>query len=231
MTNSKYTILVADDDPDTREIVASAVQMLGFEALQAQDGTQALSLIGQVSIDLAILDIMMPGSSGDDVCKKIKNSIEGPYVPVLMLTAKDNVKDKVNSLENGSDDYLTKPFHYQELQARIKALLRVRELNLRLRQQNEKLERMQQKIIEQERQLLVTQLAGTAAHQLGQPLSAIMLNCYLLETLPADDTRSKKALLAIKSDTKHMADLLERLKTADAKKSDQYHADTKILDI
>lgn len=227
----KRTILVADDDADTRAIVTSAIQMLGHNSVEASDGRQALSLSKELGIDLAVLDIMMPEVNGNEVCSSIKASEAGPYIPVLMLTARDNIKDKVNSLDGGADDYLTKPFHYQELQARIRALLRVRELNEKLRLQNEQLRAMQETIVSQERQLLVHQLAGTAAHQLGQPLSAILLNCHVIETLPVGDERSRRSLNAIKVDAKRMVELIERLRSADASKTQSYHGKTAILEL
>ncbi|MBX7143318.1 MAG: response regulator [Oligoflexia bacterium] len=229
--NEKRTILVADDDADTRAIVTSAIQMLGHNSVEAADGRQALSLSRELGIDLAVLDIMMPEVNGNEVCQSIKQSEFGPYIPVLMLTARDNVKDKVSSLDGGADDYLTKPFHYQELQARIRALLRVRELNERLRSQNDQLKAMQATIVSQERQLLVNQLAGTAAHQLGQPLSAILLNCHVIETLPAGDPRAQRSLAAIKQDAKRMAEMIERLRSADASKTQSYHGKTAILEL
>ena len=231
VVTTQRNVLIADDDADTRAIVSSAVQMLGHSVVEASDGRQALTLAGQLAIDMAVLDVMMPELPGTEVCAGIKKLEGGEFIPVLMLTARDSVKDKVTALEGGADDYLTKPFHYQELQARIKALLRVRELNLRLREQNVALQMMQEKLVQQERQLLVTQLAGTAAHQLGQPLSAIMLNCHLIETLGPADERSKRALAAIKQDSKRMAELIEKLRTADASKTASYHGKTEILNI
>ncbi|MBN8550222.1 MAG: response regulator [Deltaproteobacteria bacterium] len=227
----KKTILIADDDADTRAIVGSAIQMLGHEYVEAGDGAQALVMAKQLKVDLAILDVMMPEMNGNEVCEGIKTLEHGKFIPVLMLTARDSVKDKVSALDGGADDYLTKPFHYQELQARINALLRVRDLNLSLREKNLELQAMQEKLVQQERQILVSQLAGTAAHQLGQPLSAIMLNCHLIETLPPGDERSKKALSAIKADSKRMAELIEKLRTADASKTASYHGKTAILNL
>jgi signal transduction histidine kinase len=133
------------------------------------------------------------------------------------------------ALEEGVDDYITKPFNYQELQARVKALLRMRDLNVALRQKNEELKLMQERLVAQERQLAVGQLAGTAAHQLGQPLSAILLNCYLLEQLPKDDAKFVGALTAIKSDAKRMADMIERLRAVNASEREEYYGDTEIL--
>jgi|GEM_PF-839617 len=222
-------ILVADDDEDTRSIVCSTLEMAGHTIVQAKDGAQALGMYQSMSPDLIVLDVMMPYKSGTEVCAEIKGTPEGKYVPILMLTARDAVKDKVIALEGGADDYLTKPFHYQELQARAKALLRVRELNLTLRESNRTLQALQEKLIEQERQLLVNQLAGTAAHQLGQPLSAILLNCHLLEHLKHGDPGIPRAITAIKADARRMTDMIEKLRSLDARATEGYHDDLTIF--
>lgn len=229
MRDHQKIVLIADDDPDTRSIVANSIELLGHTVLQAVDGTQALSMYSTTPPDVMVLDVMMPGMSGTEVCSQVKSQEEGRYVPVLMLTARDTVRDKVSALEGGADDYLTKPFHYQELQARVKALLRVRELNLDLREKNQQLQEMQERLVQQERQLLVGQLAGTAAHQLGQPLSAIMLNCHLIEQLPPGDARARAAIASIKQDAKRMAELIEELRTVDPQKTEGYYAGTTIL--
>lgn len=230
-TRQSKVILIADDDPDALDLVGLGVSTLGFQPVEARDGNEAWQKFEEYSPDLAVLDLMMPGLSGNDVCAKIKKSELGAHVPVIILTARDGLQDKVTALEGGADDYLTKPFHVPELQARLKALLRVRELNLNLRDKNQKLLAAQEKLIQQERQLLVMQLAGTAAHQLGQPLSAILLNCHLLEKISVDDARFGQALAAIKQDAKRMAELIERLKTVDPAKKESYHGEMQILDI
>jgi DNA-binding response OmpR family regulator len=224
-------ILVADDDSDARAIVAIGVSALGFEVMEARDGTEALQVFTDRHPDLAVLDMNMPGLTGSEVCKAIKESESGALIPVLILTANETVRDKVSAFEGGVDDYLTKPFHLEELQARIKALLRVRELNVRLAEKNKELVAMQEKLVQHERQVVVSQLAGTAAHQLGQPLSAIMLNCHLLERLPSTDERFQKALHAVKADAKRMAELIERLRGVDAKKTEAYHGEARILNL
>lgn len=229
--HKSQVILVADDDADALNIVTLGLEAMGVTPLKAHDGNEAWELFGTHWPDLAILDLMMPGLEGREVCRRIKDTERGRHVPVLILTSCDTVQDKVSALEGGADDYLTKPFHLQELQARVKALLRMRELNLNLWEKNQQLLAAQEKLVEQERQLLVMQLAGTAAHQLGQPLSAIMLNCHLLEKLPAEDERYKQALLAIKQDARRMAEMIEKLKQVDARKKQNYHGETDILDL
>ena len=225
------TILIADDDEDIRSIIESAVSILGHRVVTVADGRAAEAECERELPDLAILDITMPHRSGTEVCRRIKEIPEGLFVPVLFLTARDGVRDKVDALDGGGDDYLTKPFHYQELQARVRALLRVREANLRLREKNRELEEMQAKLVAQERQLLAHQLAGTAAHKLGQPLSAIMLNCHLVEALPPTDERYQKALQAIKFDARRMVEMIEKLKQVDAGRTEEYYEGETILDM
>jgi DNA-binding response OmpR family regulator len=222
-------ILIADDDPDTRTIVSSVISILGYRAIAVSDGIEAVEACERNNPDLVILDYNMPGLTGLEVCQTLKRSPRGAYLPILMLTARDAVQDKVFALGEGVDDYLTKPFNYQELQARVKALLRVRDLNVKLQEKNEELRRVQERLIETERQIVVGQLAGAAAHQLGQPLSAILLNCYLLEQVPKEDSKFQIALAAVKSDAKRMADMIEMLRDADASKREEYFGATKIL--
>lgn len=231
VTETVHTVLVADDDDDIRQVVSTALGAMGYRVIEAVDGTHAMELLDRGLPDLAVLDVGMPGYTGTEVCQRIKSTGTGELTPVIMLTALDSVKDKVKALEGGADDYLTKPFNLQELRARIRALLRVRELNMSLQEKNDELRTMQEKLIERERQLLLVQLAGTAAHSLGQPLSAIMLNCHLIENLPPTDLRYKKALEAIKQDARRMAQMLERLKSLDASKTAEYYGATEILEI
>ena len=222
-------VLIAEDDPAICDIVTSSIEMMGHVPIVTEDGQAAIDACADGFPNVAILDLMMPYKSGDEVCKWIKQEEDGALVPVLILTAKSEIKDKVESLQGGADDYLTKPFDYRELQARVHALLRVNQLSLSLREKNLRLEQMQERIVQQERALLAGQLAGTAAHQLGQPLSAIMLNCHLLSVLPPDDERYTKAITAIKSDADRMSKLIEELKEVDVNKTEDYYEGTKIL--
>jgi DNA-binding response OmpR family regulator len=222
-------ILIADDDPDTRVIVASVISILGHQPVVVADGQEAIDECTKQLPDLLIADYMMPALNGVEVCHRLKHDLGGDYIPVLMLTARDTIQDKVMALEEGVDDYITKPFNYQELQARVKALLRMRDLNEVLRQKNEELKEVQERLVAQERQLVVGQLAGAAAHQLGQPLSAILLNCYLLEQLPKEDEKFIEALASIQSDAKRMAEMIERLRGVNAAEREGYFRDTEIL--
>jgi two-component system response regulator RegX3 len=120
-------ILVADDETSVREAVGYALQQEGFEVVLAEDGDDAEAKLADDNFDLLVLDIMMPGKSGLDVCREVR--ARSP-VPIILLTAKDAEIDKVVGLEVGADDYVTKPFSVRELIGRVRALLRRRELDL-----------------------------------------------------------------------------------------------------
>ncbi len=117
-------ILVVDDDPEILSVVRRGLAYEGYTIDTAADGTEALTKAREREPDLVILDIMMPGIDGIEVAKRLR---QGGDIPILMLTAKGTVADKVAGLESGADDYLVKPFAFDELLARVKALLRRRQ--------------------------------------------------------------------------------------------------------
>jgi DNA-binding response OmpR family regulator len=116
-----FKVLVVDDEDHIVELARIYLTREGYEVEGVGDGSQALARFGQIKPDLVVLDIMLPGADGLEICKEIRKQSQ---VPIIMLTARDEVTDKVVGLEVGADDYLTKPFHPQELVARAKALLR-----------------------------------------------------------------------------------------------------------
>lgn len=115
-------ILVVDDEPHITEVVRAYLARDGHEVVTAADGDTALRLALDEGPDLVVLDVMLPGRSGFDVLRELRRS--GSGVPVLMLTARDDVIDRVAGLEIGADDYVTKPFEPRELVARVSAILR-----------------------------------------------------------------------------------------------------------
>ena len=119
-------ILVVDDEPSVRESVGYALEQEGFDVALAADGEDAEGRLADTDFDLLILDIMMPGKSGLDICREVR--ARSP-VPIILLTAKDAEVDKVVGLEVGADDYVTKPFSVRELLGRVRAQLRRRELD------------------------------------------------------------------------------------------------------
>ena len=118
----RVRILVADDDPAVRESLRRSLSFNGYEVTLASDGHEALTASSNAAPDLVLLDVNMPGIDGLEVCRRIRGS--GSDVPVLILTARVEIGDRVLGLDAGADDYLPKPFALEELLARIRALLR-----------------------------------------------------------------------------------------------------------
>jgi phosphate regulon transcriptional regulator PhoB len=115
------TILVVDDEPAIRDVLTYNLEKANYRVLQAQDGHHALRMAREQSPDLIILDLMLPGLDGFDVCRALRQ--EGK-IPIIMLTALDEEVDRVLGLELGADDYVVKPFSIRELMARVKSVLR-----------------------------------------------------------------------------------------------------------
>jgi len=121
-------ILVVEDETAIRDAVAYALRREGFEVVEETDGAEALARATAEAFDAIVLDVMLPGMSGSDVCRALRAE---SAVPILMLTARDAEVDRVVGLELGADDYVTKPFSVAELVARVRAILRRRELDRR----------------------------------------------------------------------------------------------------
>ncbi|MFD0587367.1 response regulator transcription factor [Paenibacillus sp. GCM10027627] len=114
-------VLVTDDDPEIRDVIRIFLQNEGFRVFEAEDGLQALELLGKEKVDVVILDIMMPGMDGIKACFAIRSITKAP---IIMLSAKGEDIDKITGLTTGADDYMAKPFNPLELVARVKAQLR-----------------------------------------------------------------------------------------------------------
>jgi two-component system, OmpR family, KDP operon response regulator KdpE len=115
-------ILVVDDESSIRQALRVTLGTIGFEVAEAATGEQALELIRGTHYDAVLLDMNMPGMGGMKACREIRRL--SPSLPILMVTIRDNQDDKVEALESGADDYVTKPFHMRELTARVRAAIR-----------------------------------------------------------------------------------------------------------
>jgi len=121
MNDKKKKVLIVDDEAKIVEAVAAYLENSGYTAITACDGEKALLLVKKMNPDLVVLDLMLPKISGEEVCKSIRKISR---IPIIMLTAKIDEDDKINGLNIGADDYVTKPFSPRELMARINSLLR-----------------------------------------------------------------------------------------------------------
>lgn len=120
----KPTVLIVDDEKDLVDLVRYHVEKAGLNCLEARDGETALSMTRELLPDLLVLDLMLPGVDGLEVCQRLRKDPKTMGIPIIMLTAKAEEVDRVVGLEMGADDYMVKPFSPRELIARIKAVLR-----------------------------------------------------------------------------------------------------------
>jgi len=143
MERKKARILVVDDHEDNIELLRARLEARGYQVDGAADGQAALDQVGRVVPDLILLDVMMPKMDGMEVVRRLKAKTaanELPFIPVIMQTALDSTENKVEGLDAGADDYITKPINFAELEARVNSLLRIKGLEGRLRDTNTELE-------------------------------------------------------------------------------------------
>lgn len=245
----KCTILIVEDDKNMRLIIKQALQVLECKIIEATNGLEAQEICKKSLPDVIALDLMMPKMGGMEFMKWFREEYQKPYVPVLMLTALSEIEDKIQGFAAGTDDYLVKPFNVLELQARVRALIKIKKLTNELYLRNEQLENLnlklqsaQQALVAKERELVAAQMAGAAAHNLGQPVTAIALHCRLLEKnfenilnnkVEATEflNQARKEVEAIKKECKGINEVMERLKQVNPQAVSSYVEGMKILDI
>lgn len=158
MTQSEK-ILIVDDNKDNVDLLAKRFRSLGYAVAEAFDGEEALEKVGLENPDLLVLDVMMPRIDGFEVCRRLKANPKTRSIPIIMLTAKREVPDKIKGLDTGADDYVTKPFNPRELVARVKSLL--------ARRESEKRQATAEKLG------ALGQMAEGVAHEVRNPMVAI----------------------------------------------------------
>ena len=168
-------ILLAEDEPTSRLLFMKRVESWGHDVVAYEDGAEAWQALQKPDAPkLAILDWMMPGMEGPEICRRLRELPHGKLTYVIILTAKGQKSDVVEGLEAGANDYVTKPPDMDELRARLTVGARVLDL--------------QDRLIEAERSRVLVQAAGAAAHEINQPLTILMGNAQiLLMRMPEDD--------------------------------------------
>ncbi len=134
--------MVVDDEEDNLKVVQSRLNRRGYEVICASSGPEALEMLDKISPDLVLLDYMMPEMDGLETLAKIKESVNNEFLPIIMLTAKDDKESMILGFETGADDYVHKPFDVDELNARIQAMLRIRSLKLALSNSEQEIKRL-----------------------------------------------------------------------------------------
>jgi signal transduction histidine kinase len=179
----KPRVLAVDDQREALRLLQIRLQNAGFDCVTAHDGPGALELLGKEPVDVIILDVMMPQMDGIEVCKRLKADERTKDIPVLFLTAKFEMEDKVRGLEVGGHDYLTKPVEQAELLARTKSALRVKQLQDQLKERiqlQQTINQLQQGMLTEHWQKTLGQLAASLAHEINNPLAAALGSAQLL---------------------------------------------------
>ncbi len=185
-TNDKNTILVVDDNPINLRLLVDYLSEVGFEILAAEDGEAALELLQYTQPDIILLDVMMPVLDGFETCRRLKDKPETKDIPGIFMTALSQTTDKVKGFQAGAVDYITKPFQQEEVLARLKTHLALRNMQKQLQQMNEKLSETNDALWEANSALSqanasleasnqeLDAFAHTVAHDLKNPLGVIM---------------------------------------------------------
>jgi len=178
--NEKNKILIIDDTVDIVDLLQKRLRVEGYEIFSAYDGEEGLRQVAACAPDLVILDVMMPKLDGFEVLKRLKADEKTRYIPVLMLTARAELPDKIQGFEIGADDYLTKPFDYKELAVRVKSLFARKAAN--------------EKLAEEEKSGALDHMLDEVAHEVRNPLVIIGgLARRVLKKLP-EDSREREYL-------------------------------------
>ncbi|WP_041283726.1 ATP-binding response regulator [Desulfobacca acetoxidans] len=193
----KKKILIADDNPDNVELLRKRLSAQGYQIAAAFDGEEALQAVLKENPDLLILDIMMPKLDGYEVLRRLKKQDEYRNLPVILLTAKKEIPDKLKGLDIGADDYITKPFNPQELLARVRSLMALRE--------------EQERRAQDERLSALDQMVEGVAHEIRNPVTAIGgFARRLYERLP-NGTQEKQYAEVIVNESKRLEQMVRQI--------------------
>ncbi|RMG63758.1 MAG: hybrid sensor histidine kinase/response regulator [Calditrichaeota bacterium] len=171
-------ILIVEDNPESIDLLVYFLKPAGYEIMTAQDGLSAIEIVEKDPPDLILLDIMLPRLDGFQVCERLKKNEHTFHIPIIMITALKELKDKIRALEAGADDFVSKPFDSIELLARVKSLLRLKFYHDELIRRNQELERQKRMLLREDQ--LKKELTHLIVHDMKNPLFVIQGNLQMM---------------------------------------------------
>jgi CheY-like chemotaxis protein len=194
-----------------------------LEVLEAYSGEDALEIVEREKLDIVLLDVMMPRVSGYDVCRRIKKREDRDFLPVILVTAREDIDSKLKGFEAGADDYLAKPFDLQELEARIKSMLHIKNLQ-------DELQRTSERLVEAERLAAIGAVVTSVNHEINNPLCAIMLNSQLLrDEIESDPDKAIDRLNKIESNVERIQNITKKIQDLRDTEMTEYVSGDKML--
>lgn len=212
-------VMIVDDDPNIGLLVEMTLRKKGnFEIVNCSSGEMALEEIAKDKPDIVLLDIMMPGMDGYEVCKAIKSSPDTKFISVIILSARREMGDKVKGMDLGADDYIVKPFDPDELLSRVRARLRIQEL--------------EKELIDKKQLETVLSMAVTLQHEINNPLAGIMGNGEILKDWKSLHPKEvDECVAAISGQAIRIRDLVQKLSSVTQVVESTYLGNTRMIDI
>ena len=184
----KQKILIVEDNQENIDLLVYFLRPQGYQLIITKDGQSGLDKVSEVNPDIILLDIMLPKLDGFTVCEKLKKDSVTKYIPIIMITALKELKDKLRALEAGADDFISKPFENVELLSRVKSLLRLKEYHDELEKKNQELAKKNESLIGIDK--FKEELTNLIVHDMKNPLFVIQGNIQMmslgLESQPSD---------------------------------------------
>jgi signal transduction histidine kinase len=203
-----WRVLIVDDDEASRKTAAALLSPAGYEMVFASNGSEALASVREASPDLVLLDVMMPGLDGIEVCRQLRECSREDYFPIILLTALDGRREVVLGLEAGADDFLTKPVHGAELRARVANLLKVRSYHQLLTTQRDSalatVDELRQQILRADRLATLGTFAAGVSHELNNIAQVLKSAVDELPAWPATPEASDGSKAPDGSETREM---------------------------
>jgi DNA-binding response OmpR family regulator len=228
-------ILIVDDNPDNVEVIKYKLQrskQFKLEVREAYSGEEAIKIAAREELDLMLLDVMMPRISGFEVCRRIKELKGAEFLPIIMVTAREDIDSKLKGFEAGADDYIARPFDLQELEARIKSMLHIKDLQDELRKANEELRVTAEKLLEAERLAAIGAVVTSINHEINNPLCAIMLNAQLMkEEMKHNPDSALERISKIERNVERIQEITRRIQELKESGTTDYVSGDKMLDL